>query len=61
NSSYFSEKSCDIVASALQSSNSTLRDLDLSCNHLGDSEVKLLCAGLMSPNCKLQRLGLNNC
>ncbi|XP_035241746.1 NACHT, LRR and PYD domains-containing protein 12-like isoform X2 [Anguilla anguilla] len=61
NSSYFSEKSCDIVASALQSSNSTLRDLVISCNHLTDSEVKLLCAGLMSPNCKLQRLGLNSC
>ncbi|KAJ8332553.1 hypothetical protein SKAU_G00423420 [Synaphobranchus kaupii] len=51
------EKSCDIVASALQLSNSPLRDLDLSYNNLGDSGVKLLCAGLMSPNCKLQRLG----
>ncbi|XP_064157056.1 NACHT, LRR and PYD domains-containing protein 12-like isoform X29 [Anguilla rostrata] len=53
--------SCDIVASALQSSNSTLRDLDLSYNNLRDSGVKLLCAGLMSPNCKLQTLGLNSC
>ncbi|XP_064157096.1 NACHT, LRR and PYD domains-containing protein 3-like isoform X21 [Anguilla rostrata] len=61
NSCYLTEKSCDIVASALQSSNSTLRDLDLSYNNLGDSGVKLLCAGLMSPNSKLQRLGLNNC
>ncbi|KAG5830293.1 hypothetical protein ANANG_G00308750, partial [Anguilla anguilla] len=55
------EMSCEIVASALQSSNSPLRDLDLSCNNLRDSGVKLLCAGLMSPNCKLQRLGLNSC
>ncbi|XP_035253782.1 NACHT, LRR and PYD domains-containing protein 3-like [Anguilla anguilla] len=61
NSCDLTEKSCDVVASALQSSNSPLRDLDLSYNKLGDSGVELLCAGLMSPNCKLQRLGLNSC
>ncbi|KAG5840162.1 hypothetical protein ANANG_G00215320, partial [Anguilla anguilla] len=61
NSCNLTEKSCDIVASALQSSNSPLRDLDLSYNNLGDSGVELLCAGLMSPNCKLQRLGLGWC
>ncbi|KAG5840114.1 hypothetical protein ANANG_G00214030, partial [Anguilla anguilla] len=61
NSCGLTEKSCDIVASALQSSDSPLRDLDLSYNDLGDSGVELLCPGLMSPNCKLQRLGLNNC
>ncbi|XP_064175625.1 uncharacterized protein LOC135246063 isoform X1 [Anguilla rostrata] len=55
------EKSCEIVASVLQSSNSPLRDLDLSYNNLGDSGVELLCAGLRNPNCKLQRLGLNSC
>ncbi|XP_035258180.1 protein NLRC3-like [Anguilla anguilla] len=51
------EEALEIVASALQSSNSPLRDLDLTYNNLGDSGVELLCAGLMSPNCKLQRLG----
>ncbi|XP_035253776.1 NACHT, LRR and PYD domains-containing protein 12-like [Anguilla anguilla] len=61
NSCDLTETSCDIVASALQSSNSPLRDLDLSYNNLGDSGVKLLCAGLMSPNCKLLRLGLTSC
>ncbi|XP_064176181.1 NACHT, LRR and PYD domains-containing protein 12-like [Anguilla rostrata] len=61
NSCDLTQKSCDIVASALQSSNSPLTDLDLSCNDLGDSGVELLSAGLRSPNCKLQRLGLNNC
>ncbi|XP_035257538.1 protein NLRC3-like, partial [Anguilla anguilla] len=59
NSCGLTEKSCEIVASALQSSNAPLRDLDLRNNNLGDSGVKLLCAGLMSPDCKLQRLDLS--
>ncbi|KAJ8250946.1 hypothetical protein GJAV_G00215150, partial [Gymnothorax javanicus] len=61
NSCGLTDESCEIVASALQSSNSPLRDLDLSFNNLGDSGVKLLCDGLMSPNCKLQTLGLGWC
>ncbi|KAG5840045.1 hypothetical protein ANANG_G00212370, partial [Anguilla anguilla] len=61
NNCKLTKKSCNIVASALQSSNSPLRDLDLSYNNLGDSGVELLCAGLMSPICKLQRLGLGWC
>ncbi|KAJ8245542.1 hypothetical protein GJAV_G00271850 [Gymnothorax javanicus] len=54
-------RSCEIVASALQSTDSPLRDLDLGFNKLGNSGMKLLCAGLMSPNCKLQTLRLNRC
>ncbi|KAG5840006.1 hypothetical protein ANANG_G00211570 [Anguilla anguilla] len=61
NNCKLTQKCYNIVASALQSSNSPLRDLDLSYNNLGDSGVELLCAGLRSQNCKLQRLGLGWC
>ncbi|XP_026073440.1 NACHT, LRR and PYD domains-containing protein 3-like isoform X1 [Carassius auratus] len=54
------DQHCGIVASALQSSNS-LRELDLSENHLQDSGVKLLCAALKSPNCQLNILSLAGC
>ncbi|XP_073699486.1 uncharacterized protein [Garra rufa] len=55
------DQQCEIVGSALQSSNSPLRELDLSDNHLQDSGVKLLCAGLKSPNCQLNKLSLAGC
>ncbi|KAG7477492.1 hypothetical protein MATL_G00070180 [Megalops atlanticus] len=55
------ETSCDTVASALQSVPSHLIELDLSYNKLGDLGVERLCAGLESPNCKLQRLRLDSC
>ncbi|XP_039546399.1 NACHT, LRR and PYD domains-containing protein 3-like isoform X3 [Pimephales promelas] len=55
------DQHCEIVASALQSSNSPLRELDLSHNHLLDSGVKLLCTGLKSPNCQLNILRLTAC
>ncbi|XP_052407966.1 NACHT, LRR and PYD domains-containing protein 12 isoform X2 [Carassius gibelio] len=54
------DQHCEIVASALQSSNS-LRELDLSNNHLQDSGGKLLAAGLRSPNCQLNILRLSGC
>ncbi|KAI2643950.1 NLR family CARD domain-containing protein 3 [Labeo rohita] len=52
---------CEIVSSALQSSNSVLRELDLSNIDLQDSGVKIISDGLKSPNCQLQILRLSGC
>ncbi|KAJ8267231.1 hypothetical protein GJAV_G00140060 [Gymnothorax javanicus] len=60
NSCGLTDESCELVASILQTSNSPLRDLDLSDNNLGDSGVKQLYDGLISPNCKLQTLDLSS-
>ncbi|XP_026145909.1 NLR family CARD domain-containing protein 3-like, partial [Carassius auratus] len=49
-----SEQHCEIVSSALQSSNCVLRELDLRNNDLQDSGVKFISDGLKSPNCQLQ-------
>ncbi|XP_050959563.1 NACHT, LRR and PYD domains-containing protein 12, partial [Labeo rohita] len=54
-------QSCESLSSALQSSNSVLRELDLSNNDLQDHGVKLLSVGPKSPNSKLEILRLSIC
>ncbi|KAI7811240.1 putative NACHT [Triplophysa rosa] len=54
-------ESCKIISSALQSSGSPLRDLDVSNNDLQDSGVKLISDALNNTNCQLQILRLAGC
>uniref|UniRef100_A0A3B1JBU3 NACHT LRR and PYD domain-containing protein n=1 Tax=Astyanax mexicanus TaxID=7994 RepID=A0A3B1JBU3_ASTMX len=55
------EKSCEVLASALSSSPSTLRELDLTDNKLQDSGAIFLYTGLKSSHCKLEILRLCIC
>ncbi|XP_073717557.1 NACHT, LRR and PYD domains-containing protein 3-like [Misgurnus anguillicaudatus] len=54
-------RSCEILALALKSPNSPLRELDLGDNDLQDSGVKLISDGLKSSNCQLEILRLSGC
>lgn len=48
--------SCESIQMVLQSPNSHLRILDLSCNPLTDDGVEKLADGLISPLCKVEEL-----
>uniref|UniRef100_A0A3B3S730 Uncharacterized protein n=1 Tax=Paramormyrops kingsleyae TaxID=1676925 RepID=A0A3B3S730_9TELE len=61
NSCNLTEKCCEVLASALRSNSSPLRELDLSDNDLQDSGVTLLSAGLEDSHCKLGILRLAGC
>ncbi|MBN3294092.1 NLRP3 protein, partial [Polypterus senegalus] len=52
---------CLALALALSAEASHLTEMELRNNNLGNSGVSLLCEGLKSRNCKLEKLGLRNC
>ncbi|XP_072566927.1 protein NLRC3-like isoform X2 [Paramormyrops kingsleyae] len=61
NSCDLTDENCEVLASALRTNSSPLRELDLSDNNLKDSGVKLLSAGLGDSHCKLGILRLAGC
>lgn len=48
------QKSCDVIGSALSSDCSRLKELELSGNNL--KNIQPLCVGLKSQHCKLETL-----
>ncbi|XP_032747381.1 ribonuclease inhibitor isoform X1 [Rattus rattus] len=54
------EAGCGVLPDVLRSL-STLRELHLNDNPLGDEGLKLLCEGLRDPQCRLEKLQLEYC
>ncbi|XP_066524804.1 NLR family CARD domain-containing protein 3-like [Hoplias malabaricus] len=54
-------ESCEALCSVLQSTHSSLTEMDLSNNDLQDAGVELLSDGLKSSHCKLEILRLSGC
>ncbi|TWW62550.1 Ribonuclease inhibitor [Takifugu flavidus] len=60
--SFLSTSDWEVVASAMTSNPSHLRELSLIWNQsLTDADVKLLSSAMMHPNCRLETLRLSHC
>ncbi|XP_036417850.1 NACHT, LRR and PYD domains-containing protein 12-like [Colossoma macropomum] len=57
----FTAQSLEILSTALQTENSSVKELDLSNNDLQDAEVEKLSAGLKSSHCKLEIIRIAMC
>lgn len=50
---------CEVLAAALSTESTRLKELDLSVNNFQEAGVKALCVGLRSHHCKLEIIRLD--